>query len=326
MTTNAGTGDHTVNISESTAGSTTASNAMKPVDKKWKMKAKLPFIRSEDVPDFGDFEITNLSCGCSCEDCKSTYKAFWAKKLACEDLEKRLQSECLAMKSVIHQVAEMESLHKAAIKELKNELALEKSKTAVIQQSLEAERQLRIEDIYKAQQQVDGVKEVYEENSKLQAIIESLNEKNRFLNNENKSFKTMSVDSTRVNERLLQQIRKYELEIQHLESSNDSLRVALYDSNVSVGLSQLQRSQSQQGLGMVDYSSSFLPSIGHQQQQLQQKAKSIRRTAIVAGGASIGNSSGAGARTALGHGLGGQQASGVLSLTAISRERMATYR
>ena len=223
------------------------------MSKKWNMKAKLSHVL--DVPNFENFEVSTLSCGCNCEDCKSTYKAYWMKKLECEDWDQRYQSETLAIKNVVGEVSAMETAHKRVMKELKNELLEEKKKYSSLHESLEKERQLRIEDVYKAQQQLAGVQEVHEENSKLKSSVFNLQEEYNRLVLENNKMKDIATESSRVNEKLLRQIERYEFEIQQLELANASLRKNLFDTNCGLQQFQFRNSRSQSSLSGMDNSS-----------------------------------------------------------------------
>jgi chromosome segregation ATPase len=146
-----------------------------------------------------------------------------------EEYRRQLNEEKKAMDETILLVEKLEAEHKSEIKELRLLLNFEKDKVIALEKSLEKERKARIEDLYKQDRERKDFDYVSKDYEVVNALNQEMISEFEVIKNENLVLST-SIKSLQENkETILNELKKYEDQVNELETQNQSLRKRLYD-------------------------------------------------------------------------------------------------
>jgi chromosome segregation ATPase len=157
-----------------------------------------------------------------CQDCEKN------KEMMHEYL-RQLNEEKKAMDETILMVEKLEREHKSEINELRLLLNFEKDKVVMLQKSLEKERKARIEDLYKQDRERKDFDYVSKDYEAVNALNQEMISEFEVIKNENLVLSTTLKSLQDNKETILNELKKYEDQVNDLETQNQSLRKRLYD-------------------------------------------------------------------------------------------------
>jgi hypothetical protein len=232
--------------------------AIKPAPKKlWVVKG------NDGVADFkesGDISDIRLRCDCTCPDCKETYNAYLEEKAMVKVLQAQAADNENERRFVIAQVDELELQHKFEREDNAKNVQRLQATVDSLNKSLENERKLRIEEVYKLEFQkketvrVEG--EVAELRKQLMDALNALPD----LQLENATLK-QRVDLNKNS--ILQmsaELERYNYELARMEDLNTRLRLRLSEADTKLGKIMVRASPGDLGSGSV-YSNAPLPAL-----------------------------------------------------------------
>jgi hypothetical protein len=148
-----------------------------------------------------------------------------------EELAFELEAERHGVEETIRLVEKMELEHKRELEKLNYELNFEKDKVAALHNTLEHERQARMQEIYKQDRQTleygHGIKDynlINEKNSNLSMEFDAVRNENETLIKLTDQLQKNKLD-------IVEQMKAYEREMTELEKKINVLRKRLYDSD-----------------------------------------------------------------------------------------------
>lgn len=179
------------------------------------------------ITNLDDLVHIKLSCDCPCQNCRDIYISYIQEKAANRVLEGHISSGQIEMEQIIERVKQSEDEHKRELKCANELLVIERARYAELEATLTQERQLRMEDVYKAEQARAETEYLSSQTKELHADFIAAFQRaeeaeNRSVSLQNVLDKLMS--SGKRNENLL---HSYESEIARLELLNNQLRLRL---------------------------------------------------------------------------------------------------
>lgn len=223
----------------------------------WLMKADI----NSGIAAFqstSDVNAIQLSCDCTCPDCKSIYNAYIDEKAMTKVLQSRLDESDAESTIMIEQVKNMEDEFNARIEELEKSVNEKLRKIESINTQLETERRLRMEEIYKLEFQKE---ESAKQTTELREVRQMLTNATNALPNlefENRILKERIDRNNDTIAKMHTELHQYSYELTKLEDANTRLRLRLNDSDVQMDQYRLSSMSHTIGYGKTGTSNTQL--------------------------------------------------------------------
>lgn len=223
--------------------------------KSWNMKAALPHV---EYPTFNIDNLKELSCGCSCLDCRNNYISYWEQK----SLVQELKGKNFGLNKLF---TELQSAKAKSEIELKEQIGLAKEsiqneidKNLKFQEDIDKERGLRLQDKYRVEMVQADNQLLREEKKIVENKLIQIDEDYINLQRQLTALSNTYSTSLMATERLKSQLKSYEQQILQLESTNGNLRSKYYSSDMeSAKLKQKNEIMKSQVMAMKDIAKSI---------------------------------------------------------------------
>lgn len=136
------------------------------------------------------------------------------------------------MNETIEDIKDMEKDHKRQINDHLIALDVEREKSRKLQEQLDFEMKLRMEDSHKRHMVEEDIRLVLEEKKSLNKTLYDASTELYALRAENEAIKRNMNDAYLARERVINQIKEYENQMQQYEVVNGNLRSRLYDHEI----------------------------------------------------------------------------------------------
>lgn len=191
--------------------------------------------------------ISTVSSTCSCPsdsaECKAVFDAYIEEKAMVKILQDRLADYSSERGFIVEQVDKLENEHAAKIMELETCISEQWAKIDSLNKSLENERRLRMEDVYK-------MEFLKQENNRL--MIENRETRQHHINavnalpeleNENRLLKQSLLMNKDTIEKMSGELQQYDYELSKYEDANTRLRLRVHDSHEQLDSMRLNSMQ-----------------------------------------------------------------------------------
>jgi hypothetical protein len=200
---------------------------------------KLWVIKANDgVADFkesGDISDIRLRCDCTCPECKETYNAYLEEKAMVKMLQAQAADNENERRFVIAQVDELELQHKFERENSAKKVQDLQATVDSLNKSLENERKLRIEEVYKLEFQKKETARVEGEVAELRKqLIDALNALPD-LQLENAALKQRADMNKTSILQMSAELERYNYELARMEDLNTRLRLRLSEADTKLG-------------------------------------------------------------------------------------------
>lgn len=200
--------------------------------KGWNFNAATPRIL---LPKYESIDhIKELSCGCNCIECKTTYKAYWDEKSLSNEYRKALAIERDAVMEATNAVKVVEKEYEEIIHNLRQTITVDKQRIVELQLQLEKEKQRHLEDKYERDLQYETMKLTNAEGKKTMQQLLAIQDDYFILKKEYTDVKSTSNTLKTAKDRAFFQLKDYEQCLSTLETANGSLRTRCNETEIEL--------------------------------------------------------------------------------------------
>jgi chromosome segregation ATPase len=223
--------------------------------KSWNMKATLPHV---EYPTFNIDNLKELSCGCSCLECRTNYMSYWEQKSLVQELKgknfglNKSFSELQSAKA--NSEFELKEQIGTATESIQNEI----NKNLKFQEDIDKERGLRLQDKYRVEMVQADNQLLREEKKIVENKLLQVGEDYISIQRQLTALSNTYSTSLMATERLKSQLESYEQQILQLESTNGNLRSKYYSIDMEANkLKQKNENMKSQVTAMKDIAKSI---------------------------------------------------------------------
>ena len=189
-------------------------------------KAKYPRIFRKKMGNADD--LTELNCGCKCEQCMINYRSYWEEKSFSRELEEALQNERTSFDTTLEDIKRMEKDFRDQISEKQLSFDVLEETHRSLKESLESERKLRADEAYRREVTNEESNNLYKEQSKLEGKLFKYDSELHSLKQQNDLLKEWGNKTNLIKDNALSQVREYTSQVDRLEKDNSDIRMRLY--------------------------------------------------------------------------------------------------
>lgn len=202
---------------------------------KWKFgKPVFPLIIVKRRPMKDGEKLIELHCGCKCEECIQNYKAYWTEKTYSEEIKAAMNAEKEVRKEVFAEIKNMERNHEKQLQDLRASLEVCDDKRRQLSESLEFERTLRSEEMYRREVQNQETSALLDERIKLESQLLQRDEENIRLRNESEILKESARAALALKDKALMKLREFEVQANRMDRDNSECRVRLHAAEIEL--------------------------------------------------------------------------------------------
>ena len=187
--------------------------------KSWNFKTKFPPVEVDP-----EVNLLELSCGCTCIDCRKTYTAFWIEKGLTTELKAQVAAEKEASEEALQIIKDVENDFNQRLDELQTKYRKEVDKNRTLETELEREKRGKVEEVYRKDVQDEEMKLTRLDNKNMTQHLIDYQQEINALQNENNDLKFAHEVITNAKEKMLRQLKDYETHVMKVEGHNADLR------------------------------------------------------------------------------------------------------
>lgn len=178
--------------------------------------------------------VVCLTCSCQSSECRAIYDAYMEEKAMVKVLQERLAEYSTERSFIVEQVLKQENEHAAKLAELELCMSEQWTKIDGLNKSLENERRLRMEDVYKMEfLKQDNYRLMTENKETRQHHINAVNALPE-LEKENKLLKQSLLLNKETISKMNDELQQYDYELSKLEDANTRLRLRVSHSDEQI--------------------------------------------------------------------------------------------